>query len=95
MVKNPQLKGIVNKDVLREKALDTKNANKKLSEIVLDIYGKAAKKQPKAMDGYRAGNKEGDKIEFKGASEDQMKLVNKDPKLRKKFGDHLTKLPIW
>lgn len=94
LAKNPHLKGTVNKNVVKKLVFDPDNAKKKLSEIVADAYGKAAKKRVKSMDGYRT-NASDDKIDFGKASEDQMKLVNKDPKLRKKFGDDLVKRIKW
>lgn len=95
MSNNPDLKDVVNKEVIKKLALDPANSKKKLTEIIKEVYGNVKTTgTKKSFDGYQPTGDKGD-IDFTNADPEQMKLVGQDKKLRKEFGDHLVKNIPW
>lgn len=88
---NPAYKDIVNKTVIKQLVFSQTDKTKKVSEIIKDVYGNVKTKQPpKSLDGYNTNKSED--IDFSRPTPEQMKLINNDKNLQKKYGDYLVSM---
>lgn len=95
IAKNPDLRGVVNKDFIKKEALDPSNSKKTLKDIVKDIYGGAIETKKISLDGYKASKGEVEPENLLNADSQTQKEIASNPTLRKKFGEELAKRVNW
>lgn len=84
----PDFQGIVNKDIIKSLALDPKNGNKTLTQLIEDTYG-AVLSGKKTLDTAKiGGGKEPQPLDFKRAQMDieyRRNVVFADPDLKRQY----------
>lgn len=93
--KNPNLKGVVNKDFVMKEALNPENSKKTVKGIINDIYGGVINQDTPSFDGYSPHREAPEPENLLNPSSEDMKLINKDPKLKKKHIDNVIKNVRW
>lgn len=92
---NPEMEGIVNKDVIKALAFDKSNANKSVKQIINEVYGGAIEKADlDSVSSFEKGSvatrKETTTIDFNNLSKKDFDRIESDPKLKEQYGEFLT-----
>lgn len=89
----PDLKGVVNKNVITELAFLPSNSNKTLSQLIEQVYGNAVAGKATVETTTPAGGKEPKGVDFDKAKRDPayFKEVMSDPELKKQYNADLAK----
>lgn len=92
MADMPELKDVVNRDVIKKLTLDPDNANKTFRQIIEDTYGNAAPgKRTIEANKSPGGSKDPEAIDFDRAQKDTAYFaeIMKDPAQKKKYNEGL------
>lgn len=85
--------GIINKDIIREMALNGKNADKSVRQLIESVYGGVIKSKEEApassFEQSRPSTKKSKDIDFSNLSDSDHDLIASDPKVREEYGKWL------
>lgn len=88
----PEFQGIVNKDIIKSLALDPKNGNKTLTQLIEDTYSSVLSGRKTLDTAKPGGGKEPQPFNLKRAREDadyRRDVVFADPELRRQYNAHM------
>jgi hypothetical protein len=96
----PELEGVLNKDLIKGLALDPKNSDKSVKQLIEWAYKGVMSKDdetpaPSFEEGSPSGGKKSGKLDFSNLSPEDHKTIADDPKLRKEYGDWVTENVRW
>lgn len=84
--KNPDLKDVVNKEVIKSLAMLPQNRNKTMSQLLEETYGRVAEKGTRSFE--KPSHNKNKETDFSNLSEDEEREILNDPVSAKKYAQY-------
>ncbi len=95
----PELNDVLNKDLIKDLALDPKNSNKTVKQLIEWTYGGVINRIDEtpapSFEKGSSGSTKSSGLDFSNLSEQDHKAIANDPKLSKEYGDWVVKNVHW